>query len=359
MSTLIQCPQCSKKYNLKGRLPAIFNCTGCQQPMDLTGFPGYEPEPAPPSAPTRPSARSRAGAGAGAARHGRGRGREEEDDEREGRRGVPPPKSNAPLIWASIGGVVVAVLVLILVINKKGAPKPPSVDSAQGPGSLAPAPVPGLGLPPVLPDATPPGGPSGPGGDTPTPTTAPGSSTPSPAPGGGTQPGPQPAQPGRRPDATPPRRSSGTLQTWAYPDDVTADERQQIDKAVDTVLHDVGFALREAQGVLQKQGMKSVWRLISEFKVIHETKTFETKDGKQAAMIIDRELRRIDGYLERGRKLMDTLSPESSPDYVMNVARSWNGWLELGFYKNPMKPWDPRVDMADDGAEKPAPGRGR
>src|SRR5262245_65604488 len=91
MSTLIQCPACSQKFNLQGRLPALFTCTKCQQPMDLTGFPGYVPEE--PAAPARASAPERGGGRSSARRGGgRGRGRDEEDD--DDRRGKFVPKKD-------------------------------------------------------------------------------------------------------------------------------------------------------------------------------------------------------------------------------------------------------------------------
>src|SRR5262245_66424317 len=94
MSTLIQCPACSQKFNLQGKLPAIFTCTKCQQPMDLTGFPGYVPEE--PAAPARGAAPSRGGG-----RSSSRRSRDDEDDDRDDRRrSAPPPKKNsAALLW--------------------------------------------------------------------------------------------------------------------------------------------------------------------------------------------------------------------------------------------------------------------
>src|SRR5262245_58880615 len=125
MSTLIQCPSCNQKFNMQGKLPAIFTCTKCKQPMDLTGFPGYVPEPA--AAPVR------AGAGRGpapepaGARSSRRRARDDDDDGEERRRPLPPKKSGPSLLIVGlIGGLAVIALICFLVLGKhedKGGPK--------------------------------------------------------------------------------------------------------------------------------------------------------------------------------------------------------------------------------------------
>ena len=35
---VIQCPTCSKKFKLPAKPPAVFTCTQCQTPMDLSAF---------------------------------------------------------------------------------------------------------------------------------------------------------------------------------------------------------------------------------------------------------------------------------------------------------------------------------
>src|SRR5688572_8952764 len=109
MSTLIQCPACSQKFNLQGRLPALFTCTKCQQPMDLTGFPGYVPEEPAAPAPSRGAAPPRGG---GKSSHSSSRARrrsreEEEDDDRRGRF-EPKKANNTPLL---VGGIVAVVAI--------------------------------------------------------------------------------------------------------------------------------------------------------------------------------------------------------------------------------------------------------
>lgn len=150
------------------------------------------------------------------------------------------------------------------------------------------------------------------------------------------------------------------LKVWDPPAEVgiTADEKERIERALDTALNDTGRAVQEAQGVLIGLGRKAIWRLVSEFKHIQDTDTFEKRQGLIRAMIVDRILRSIDGYMERHAKVMDRINPESSPDWATNVAKRWNGWLERGSYTTELKAWDPRVDEQDEGAERPASRRG-
>jgi hypothetical protein len=341
MSTLIQCPACSQKFNLQGKLPALFTCTKCQQPMDLTGFPGYVPEPAAPS--PRALAAPERGGGRTSARRGGRRGRrdEDEDDDRRGR--FEPKKNNTPLLVGGIVAVLAIVAVVIVVMSKKDeggtSPAPSTVaGGSAAPGTYDPlAPVP-PGLPGSVPGGALPGA------------SAPGASGP-----GGQPPGaadPAAAKPVK------PAGGVGGIKTWPTPDDVSKEDQQRIDQALETALNDVGISQRQAEDALVKLGRKAIWRLVSEFKHIQDTETFDSRKGKMHAMITDRILRKIDGYMERKSGYRMSINPESTLEYATGVAKKWNAWLETGQYKTELAPWDTRVDGQDEPTERPGP-RGR
>jgi len=333
-------PACGKKYRLKGEVPPVFTCTKCGQTMDLSAF---APPPAPAGPPTTRAARR-----SGAARGARSRREVAEDEEEDGgrERFRPPPKSNAGLIWGSMGGLVVAVILVIVVMGKNKDEEPAKGGPADGPpvasGTTPGVPAPSLPLPGVP-------GPTG---------TTPGSPSPVPAPVGMV---PGPAAPGTpppteaAPSGAPVKISSIVLKVWDPPADlgVTADEKERIERAVDTALNDTGRAVQEAQAALVALDRKAIFRLVSEFKHIQDKDTFEKRQGLVNAMIIDRILRSIDGYMERTAKVRDRINPESSPDWATGVAKRWNAWLEKGAWKTPLKPWDPRVDEQDEAGDRP------
>lgn len=344
MSTLIQCPACSQKFNMQGRLPALFTCTKCQQQMDLTGFPGYVPEE--PAAAKRAAAPERGGRGT------RRRRDEDEDDDRDERRGrAPAKKDNTPLILGIVGVVVLAVIVVVVMMKKgdPGATQPATpreggVDASNIPVGEAPAFKYPAHLDPNNPENFKQHRKDG--------------TVVNPDPGASPTPG-APAAPGIKPAEAPKAApGSGTIKTWPYPDDVTAEERARIDQALDTAVNNVGVDQREAEALLVKLGVKAGWRLVSEFKHLQDTTSFEGRKGKVSAMIVDRILRKIDGFMEKRTGYHECINPESTLEYMTGVAKRWNDWLEKGYYKTPIPPFDPRVDAADEPKEKPAP-RGR
>ncbi len=340
MSQEVLCPNpsCGKKYRLQGEIPPEFTCTKCGQTMDLSAF---APAPAPKQtgAPSTRSAR-RGGSSRGARR---GREREEEPEEEEGRpRFQPPPKSNNGLIFAGVGVLLLAFILIFLVMRNKE--KQEEREQAGLPAAAGTAPV---GTPT-------PGVPAAAGG------VVPGGVVP-----GVPVPGTAPATPGATEPVAPApasstRLSSIALRVWDPPAElnVTADEKERIERALDTALNDTGRAVQEAQAVLVGLGRKSIWRVVSQFKHIQDTDTFEKRPGLIDAMVVDRILRSIDGYMERHAKVLDRINPESSPDWATNVARRWNAWLEKGYWKTELKAWDPRVDMQDEAGDAPPPRSG-
>lgn len=342
-------PSCGKKYRLKGKVPATFTCTKCGQAMDLSAFsaPEAPAAPAPRAGPrggARAGARSaRAGAGRGAGAAAR-RGQEQDDGEDERQRFQPPPKNNNALIFGSLGALVVVVLVMVLVMGKKKPDAPPA--PAEGGSAAAPAVpvVPGVpaGVPAVVPAPSAPASPA---------RNAPASVPAGPA---------RTSAPSEAPAEAPagePRRSGGgfaSLQSWTAPAElqVSAEEKEKIERAVEMAVHGAGRDMREAQDLLVSLDRKAIWRLVSEFKTIQDSRGFEDRQGLIKASIVDRTLRKIDGYMERKCGVREQIKAESSPDWALNVAKRWNGWLERGLWKSKLAPWDPRVDEADEPADK-------
>jgi hypothetical protein len=354
MSQLVQCPNpaCNKKYNLKGSIPAVFTCTKCGQAMDLSAFGGA------PAAPAAPAKRSAAAPSRAEAKSGPRSRRDRDDDADEGGRAryEAKPSGHAALIWGSVGAVVIAVaLFLFLRDGDKPAPPPtppPAATPPADPTSVFASPTdpaaPGTGLEPLPGAAV--GTPA-----SPVPAVVPGVAPPAtgPKPGPAPATGPKPAEPSRTPSG------NTTIKTWPYPDDVTAEEKERIERALETALNDTGITMREAQDTLVGMKKKAVWRLVSEFKHIQDTDTFESRRGLQRAMIVDRNLRRIDGFMERRTGYKEHINPESSPDYAVGVAKRWNAWLDSGMWKTDLAPWDPRVDESDEPRERGAPGGGK
>ena len=342
MSTLIQCPACSQKFNLQGRLPALFTCTKCQQPMDLTSFPGYVPEPA--------AAAKAAAPERGGGRASRRRPRDEEEHDEGRRHALPVKKNNSNLIIWAIVPVVGAIIVVIMLMSKHDSstdPKTPTTAvsrEAGGPGYDKPiAPAPEIDWKKQIDQAGTPAHKRNPDGSL-----KPESGTPT----------------GSKPDGAKPGEKSvggpGAIQTWSWPEDVSAEDKQKIDKALETAINDVGSTQRDAQDLLVKMNRKAIWRLVSEFKHIQDTLTFENRKGKIAAMIVDKTLRKIDGFMERRTGYRDPVNPESTLEYLTGVAKRWNGWLETGMWKEELKPWDPRVDETDEPKpDKPARSGGK
>ncbi|MFM8980015.1 MAG: BRcat domain-containing protein [Planctomycetia bacterium] len=339
-------PSCGKKYRLKGKVPATFTCTKCGQAMDLSAFSAPEAPAAPaPRAGGRAGGRAaRSAAGRGAAPSGR-RGREAQEDEAdEGReRFQPPPKNNNALIFGSLGALVVVVLLLVLVMGKKKDKPAPA--PAEGGGAAAPAAAVVPGVPAAVPLPVAPATPASP------------ARAPAPAVPAGPARSPAPAEAPAEAPAAEPRRGGGglvSLQSWTAPAElqVSAEEKEKIERAVEMAIHGAGRDMREAQDLLVTLDRKAIWRLVSEFKTIQDSRGFEDRQGLIKASIVDRTLRKIDGYMERKCGVREQIKAESSPDWALNVAKRWNGWLERGLWKTKLAPWDSRVDEADEPGDK-------
>lgn len=346
--TEIQCPTCSKRFRLPANPPAVFACTGCGTPMDLSAF---RTAPAAPAAAAggggRPSGAHRSGrsAGAAAARMRHRRAEEAGEEDEGGRRGPPPKKDNAnmAIVWSLIGLVVIGGIALIA--SKRSKPSTPAepdkttAGANGGPGAspsapAAPTPAPGTG----------PAAPSGAGGGSSTP--------PAGTPSGSGEPAMSDA-----PKAPP--AAKGTLHEVGHHPEASDDEKAQIDKLIQTaVFESAGADSRDAEKQLVAIGMKAAPRLINVFYTVKQSEGFEERLGKMKAAIADRILRKIDGYQERKRKSMSAIVAASDPKFVESSAKSWMLWWDNELWKNPMKPWDPREANEGEGGGGGAGGGG-
>jgi hypothetical protein len=356
MSDVIQCPSCSKRFKLPAKPPPTFTCTSCQTVMDLSGF-AAAPEPEPAVAAVEAPARggsSRGGSarGGGAPRRGggggrseraqrpsrgagrRGRDREEDVDEDDGgRRGRGGRKQGGPglMIAVVLGVLVLAGAVTFFLMSRKSREEE---QRAQESGIVPPATP---GQPPPTPGT--PGTPAAPG---------------PPPPGGGGAVGETPQGEAAKPAGTSGTQYSASkaeMKTYPFTDDTSAEERTQIEEHVRALIAG-GSDGRRAETALVRMDLKAVPRLISEFKNIHDRAGgLEKSESLAEAMVVDKTLRKIDGVQERKFKDLTAIHPNSVPLQAMKTIKNWNWWWDTGAFKTREKPWDPRVDEADQGGE--------
>lgn len=351
---VIQCPSCSKKFKLSGTPPAIFTCTQCQTPMDLSAFRPAAPVAAPRagsrSAPASGGSRAASQATGGlegkassrlAGRGARARLRRDRDGGGErgedgGRPGLPRKKDGSQaLIIGSLIGLVVMGGLALLVFSKKDPPAPPPATTA-GTGTPSALPTGSSGDPVATPSATP---------------TAPEPAAPT---ASGTATAPPPANAGEAPPAMasapppPPAGQRGQLRELDHHPDATADERATIDRLLQmAVFENLGGDSRAAGNQLVAMGHKAMPRLINVFNTVRISEGFGDINGRVKASVADGLLRRIDGYQERVRKIRRSISATSDENWATGVARSWVTYWDSGTWReNPHKPWDERIDGA-------------
>jgi transcription initiation factor TFIIIB Brf1 subunit/transcription initiation factor TFIIB len=370
MPDVIQCPNCSKKYRLPDQPPATFECRNCGTVLDLSGFQAAAAPAA--AAPAHPSTRgarrrghgaARAGGARAVRRGGRGAPVDEAGDEGQvgrGRHGRQPQKSNPALLWGSLAAMVVAVVGLAIFLSSlkdedgektvaetpasRRGPSLPLIPGADGeddePGAPAPAAAGAPGEPASAPGRPPAGTPAGAGG---------GDDDDLPPIGG--RPAPTTADLERLPPPTGKTNYNSTraeVQTYPWPRDVTAEERNAIDEAVRTAIEQGGRDGADAERYLVGMDLKAAGRLISEFKRLKDEYGFESPEGLSRMMVIDRTLRRIDGMMERFFNAREALRSVSPPNEAERIVKRWNWWYDLEKWRVRMKPWDPRVDEADE-----------
>jgi hypothetical protein len=325
-ATVIQCPQCSKKFKLPAKPPAVFSCTACGTAMDLSSFrdaaaaaPAAAPSAAPePSSKASKSARSssrsaspRAGKPARlTARVHRGRaaaaeeGGDGEDGEHESFSG-PPKKSNTGILIAVFGLVVVGGFVLLISRKKSHEGDKNSIVKPEAHESNAP--------PVVVPEAA--------------------------------------MTEAAMTEPTKPEVKKGTFHPVGHHPDATPEEQAKIDALIKTaIFENSGSDSRVAGDELVKMGIKAAPRIIDVFNTVKSGEGYDDRMGRLKAQVADALLRRIDGYQERVKKSMP-IRNTSNMNFAEGVAKSWISWWDNEYWKkNPLKPWDPRVDGAEDGS---------
>lgn len=339
MADVIQCPTCSKKFKLPDRPPAVFTCTSCGTAMDLSAFRAAAPAAAAPAAAeasaapassgsssgrsgrssrsgssargSRSSGSSRPARGAAASRSRRG---QEEDDDGEGGRGAPPPKKSNALLIGSLIGFVVIIGIAFLAM-RSGKRKDGEV--AKGPGTTAPVAAP----------------------------------APAPEPAMATE-----APPAEEPKVVP----KGGFHVVDHNPDTTPEERQKIDDLVNkAVFENSGSDSRAAGHELVGLGMKAAPRIINAFTTIKNGEGFDSQQGRIKAGVADQLLRKIDGFMEKKKKIKTTIKATSDTKWAESTAKTWIAWWDSGTWKHPEKPYDPRYDDNPDAppamSEEPAP----
>ncbi len=365
MSQVIECPSCSKKFKLPPQPPAIFTCTGCQTPMDLSDFGGAEAPPPPPAgrrAVRRGGGRSapRRG-GRPSARRGRGRGarggHDDYDDEDGGYRGRGRREQNNTGLVIGAGVAVIIAVIAVIAITKDDDPAPDEgtnvADNEAG----------GTGATDTTGMMTTPN-PMNPGGVPGTPTPVPSGTNPSganPDANPGANPaGADPAAGSEDPQAGRlPRRRSGSLRlkninlkVFDWPDEVPAETRGKVEEAIEN-LYLGGRDGIDAEAYLVKEGHKICGRIISEFKTVTDEFGLDSREGMSRLMVLDRTLRKIDGYQERRWRRYEPIKHASAESYAMSGMKIWVHWWDSGEWKEePRKPWDPRIDSKDDEEEE-------
>ncbi|MDJ0521188.1 MAG: hypothetical protein QNJ90_03855 [Planctomycetota bacterium] len=322
MGQSILCPQCDKRFKLSDNPPAQATCSGCGTLMDLTAFQNAAPAAPNSPEPSTPKPVSHRASRAGARRRRRPAARR--GVRQEGPRQQPAMTGGQQAILIFVGVLIVTLLIIVAARDDDDEPvrkKPPTVANQPDPEPSRPY-VPE----PIAPTGAEPGNTKD----------------------GAKEPERKRKVPLNRKGM--PRLSRLELTTHAWPDEVPADVRARVDKAIDE-MYGGGRDGVEAGEWLVTQGRVIAGRLISEFRAIEESPGFDNRDGAGKAMVIDSVLRRLDGQIERyweERERIRAWGTYGSPRFIKRIARRWTWWwIEDEWKLNPRKPWDPFEDESD------------
>ena len=101
---------------------------------------------------------------------------------------------------------------------------------------------------------------------------------------------------------------------------------------------------------------KAVGRLISEFKRIYDefNGDIANLDAMSRLMVVDRDLRRIDGMQRRDFADREGIRVQSTDKFATTVMKRWNWWYDLEKWRQRRQPWDEEEDLVDpETLEKP------
>ncbi len=136
--------------------------------------------------------------------------------------------------------------------------------------------------------------------------------------------------------------------------EATPEEQAQIDQLVQkAVFENAGGDSRDAGKALVALGYKAAPRLINVFHTIKSGEGFDDLQGRMKAGVADGLLRKIDGFQERTRRNKNPIKATSDAKFAESTAKGWLLWWDTGVWKEkPQKPWDERIDGAEEEARK-------
>ncbi len=144
------------------------------------------------------------------------------------------------------------------------------------------------------------------------------------------------------------------IQTFPWPDYVTAAERNRIEDSISLILETGGREGREAEAYLaeldrgaEASALRAAGRLISEMKTVIDGVGLDGYEGKSRIMVLDRILRNYDGVQERLLGMEYGVDIDDPPSRVLTIVRGWNWWYREGRFRQRYEPWDWMVDGQD------------
>lgn len=149
------------------------------------------------------------------------------------------------------------------------------------------------------------------------------------------------------------------IESYPWPETVTGEERLRIEEALRVIFDVGGREAREAEAFVvgldrdaDATAFRAAGRLVSEMKTVTDSYDMNEYEGKSRIMVLDRMLRRIDGVQERLFGEETGLDIDDSAARALRLVRQWNWWYREGRFQQRYAPWDPRVDLVDDGEEE-------
>lgn len=144
------------------------------------------------------------------------------------------------------------------------------------------------------------------------------------------------------------------IETYPWPDYVTAEDRNRIEAALRTVFDVGGRDGVDAESIIVAMDrnadateFRAVGRIVSEMKTAIDRFGVDNYEGKSRIMVLDRMLRALDGMQERLFGEEYGIDIDDSSKKVLRIVRRWNWWYRTGRFVKRYEPWDVRVDMVD------------
>ena len=130
----------------------------------------------------------------------------------------------------------------------------------------------------------------------------------------------------------------------------TEADRKKIDDLIQkAVFENNGSDSLAAGRELVAMGLKAAPRLLNVFYTVKVGEGFDSQEGKMKASVADSLLRKIDGYMERKRRVKRADQGDVRPEVGGVHREDVAGWWDTEAYKKPEKPYDARYDDNPDG----------